>query len=212
MGTTRINSSSSFKTIGSGLQKGIWDDRVYIMDREHQQEQVEAGSWCGKPGSGSSSAIRWSNPFAVDPIAASWHIVSARSLVVYCRWSRIPPTGDQGPFRPVIKEHFAVPSPSLQMMLPIPRQVPLLTKQILSIKPYSTLSTPIMRPIPKPESCARMTAARTNRGAFLSKSKIWAVPPSLKAKSISKKGSNAKFQKQVPKEKPKTKNQIRGLY
>ncbi|OAD72449.1 hypothetical protein PHYBLDRAFT_169576 [Phycomyces blakesleeanus NRRL 1555(-)] len=47
----------------------------------------------------------------------------------------------------------------------------------------------------------------SNRDEFLSKSKIWAVPPSLKAKSISKKGSNAKFQKQVPKEKPKTKNQ-----
>ncbi|OAD76975.1 hypothetical protein PHYBLDRAFT_142486 [Phycomyces blakesleeanus NRRL 1555(-)] len=48
---------------------------------------------------------------------------------------------------------------------------------------------------------------RPNRGAFLSKSKIWVVPPSLKAKSISKKGSNAKFQKQVPKEKPKTKSE-----
>ncbi|KAL0084359.1 hypothetical protein J3Q64DRAFT_1849717 [Phycomyces blakesleeanus] len=128
MVTTKTNSSSSFKTIGSVLQKGIWDDRVYIMDREHQQEQVEAGrpvtglailqpfkgyqrelvsvglyqkgSWCGKPRSGSSSAIRWSNPFVVDPIAAS-------------------------PIRPVIEEHFAVPSLSLQMMLPIPRQVPL---------------------------------------------------------------------------------------
>ncbi|OAD78874.1 hypothetical protein PHYBLDRAFT_140928 [Phycomyces blakesleeanus NRRL 1555(-)] len=32
---------------------------------------------------------------------------------------------------------------------------------------------------------------RLIRGAFLSKSKIWVVPPSLKAKSISKKGSNA---------------------
>ncbi|KAL0084345.1 hypothetical protein J3Q64DRAFT_1849710 [Phycomyces blakesleeanus] len=153
MVTTKTNSSSSFKTIGSVLQKGIWDDRVYIMDREHQQEQVEAGrpvtglailqpfrgyqrelvsvglyqkgSWCGKPRSGSSSAIRWTNPFVVDPIAASWHIVSAGSLVVYCWWSRIPPAGGQGPIRPVIEEHFAVPSLSLQMMLPIPRQVPL---------------------------------------------------------------------------------------
>ncbi|OAD72437.1 hypothetical protein PHYBLDRAFT_146627 [Phycomyces blakesleeanus NRRL 1555(-)] len=137
----------------SRLGYGIWDDRVYIMDREHQQEQVEAGrpvtglailqpfrgyqrelvsvglyqkgSWCGKPRSGSSSAIRWTNPFVVDPIAASWHIVSAGSLVVYCWWSRIPPAGGQGPIRPVIEEHFAVPSLSLQMMLPIPRQVPL---------------------------------------------------------------------------------------
>ncbi|KAL0072999.1 hypothetical protein F4703DRAFT_1947860 [Phycomyces blakesleeanus] len=114
------------------------------MDREHQQEQLEAGSskqqgsrqkqcrpvtgltilqpfrgyqrefvsgsWCGKPRSGSSSAIWWSNPFVVDPIAASWHIVSAGSLVVYCWWSRIPPAGGQGPIRPVIEEHFAVPS------------------------------------------------------------------------------------------------------
>ncbi|KAL0072958.1 hypothetical protein F4703DRAFT_1921588 [Phycomyces blakesleeanus] len=70
-----ILETKSEKTEHGRLQKGIWDDRVYIMDREHQQEQVEAGSWCGKPGSGSSSAIRWSNPFAVDPIAASWHIV-----------------------------------------------------------------------------------------------------------------------------------------
>ncbi|KAL0073002.1 hypothetical protein F4703DRAFT_1919098 [Phycomyces blakesleeanus] len=57
-----------------------------------------------------SSAIWWSNPFVVDPIAASWHIVSAGSLVVYCWWSRIPPAGGQGPIRPVIEEHFAVPS------------------------------------------------------------------------------------------------------
>ncbi|KAL0077751.1 hypothetical protein F4703DRAFT_1797524 [Phycomyces blakesleeanus] len=107
--------------------------------RGYQRELVsvglyQKGSWCGKPRSGSSSAIRWSNPFVVDPIAASWHIVSAGSLVVYCWWSRIPPAGGQGPFHLVIEEHFAVPSPSLRMMLPIPRQVPLLTKQILSIK------------------------------------------------------------------------------
>ncbi|KAL0094347.1 hypothetical protein F4703DRAFT_1911703 [Phycomyces blakesleeanus] len=92
------------------------------------------GSWRGKPRSGSSSAIWWPNPFVVDPIAASWHIVFAGSLVVYCWWSCIPPAGGQGPFRPVIEEHFAVPGPSLQMMLPIPSQVPFLTKQILSIK------------------------------------------------------------------------------
>ncbi|KAL0075894.1 hypothetical protein J3Q64DRAFT_1825807, partial [Phycomyces blakesleeanus] len=107
------------------------------------------GSWRGKPRSGSSSAIWWPNPFVVDPIAASWHIVSAGSLVVYCWWSCIPPAGGQGPFRPVIEEHFAVPGPSLQMMLPIPSQVPFLTKQILSIKPYSALSAPIMRQIQK---------------------------------------------------------------
>ncbi|KAL0084927.1 hypothetical protein F4703DRAFT_1916896 [Phycomyces blakesleeanus] len=134
--------------------------------REYQRELVsvglyQKGSWCGKPRSGSSSAIRWSNPFVVDPIAASWHIVSTGSLVVYCGWFRIPPAGGQGPFRPVIEEHFAVPSPSLQMMIHIPRSIPLLTKQILSIKSYSALSTPIMWKIPKPESCASMTASRT---------------------------------------------------
>ncbi|OAD73436.1 hypothetical protein PHYBLDRAFT_145826 [Phycomyces blakesleeanus NRRL 1555(-)] len=266
MVTTRISSSSSFKTIGSGLQevvndraqgrsnvnhkasnKAIFQGLFLSLDffgrpvtglaiiqpfREYQRELVsvglyQKGSWCGKPRSGSSSAIRWSNPFVVDPIAASWHIVSTGSLVVYCGWFRIPPAGGQGPFRPVIEEHFAVPSPSLQMMIHIPRSIPLLTKQILSIKSYSALSTPIMWKIPKPESCASMTAARTNRGAFLYKSKIWVVSPSLKAKSISKKGSNAKFQQQIPKEKPKTKSeaytkssspkgskeiQIRGLY
>ncbi|KAL0081930.1 hypothetical protein J3Q64DRAFT_1823473, partial [Phycomyces blakesleeanus] len=56
------------------------------------------GSWCGKPRSGSSSAIRWSNPFVVDPIAASWHIVSAGSLVVYCWWSRSIPPGHRRTF------------------------------------------------------------------------------------------------------------------
>ncbi|OAD73690.1 hypothetical protein PHYBLDRAFT_145166 [Phycomyces blakesleeanus NRRL 1555(-)] len=207
------------------------DTRESLGALDFTKRQSCSGSWRGKPRSGSSSAIWWPNPFVVDPIAASWHIVSAGSLVVYCWWSRIPPAGGQGPFRPVIEEHFAVPGPSLQMMLPIPSQVPFLTKQILSIKPYSALSTPIMRQIQKPESCARMTAARTKipemvkpRFAFMSKSNsescpsqspnvqnypsvVWVVPPSLKTKSISKKGSNAKFQKQVPKEKSKTKTE-----
>ncbi|KAL0078157.1 hypothetical protein F4703DRAFT_1945490 [Phycomyces blakesleeanus] len=92
----------------------IQDYWLRTAKRGYQRELVsvglyQKGSWCGKPRSGSSSAIWWSNPFVVDPIAASWHIVFAGSLVVYCRWSRIPPAGGQGPFRLVIEEYFAVP-------------------------------------------------------------------------------------------------------
>ncbi|OAD75800.1 hypothetical protein PHYBLDRAFT_142791 [Phycomyces blakesleeanus NRRL 1555(-)] len=116
-GRNNVNHKASDKAIFQGFFLSLdffvrdntnhWS--VYPEDKGYQREFV-SGSWCGKPRSGSSSAIWWSNPFVVDPIAASWHIVSAGSLAVYCWWSRIPPAGGQGPIRPVIEEHFAVPS------------------------------------------------------------------------------------------------------
>ncbi|OAD73653.1 hypothetical protein PHYBLDRAFT_145140 [Phycomyces blakesleeanus NRRL 1555(-)] len=182
------------------------DTRESLGALDFTKRQSCSGSWRGKPRSGSSSAIWWPNPFVVDPIAASWHIVSAGSLVVYCWWSCIPPAGGQGPFRPVIEEHFAVPGPSLQMMLPIPSQVPFLTKQILSIKtsriPEMVKPRFAFMSKSNSESCPSQSPNVQNYPSV-----VWVVPPSLKTKSISKKGSNAKFQKQVPKEKSKTKTE-----
>ncbi|OAD72476.1 hypothetical protein PHYBLDRAFT_169605 [Phycomyces blakesleeanus NRRL 1555(-)] len=95
----------------------------------------------------------------------------------------------------MVKSRFAYMSESNSKFCPSPN-VQILSKYCSSTSPITQIYT------------AKYTSTQLeNRGAFLSKSKIWAVPPSLKAKSISKKGSNAKFQKQVPKEKPKTKNQ-----
>ncbi|KAL0076119.1 hypothetical protein F4703DRAFT_1798284 [Phycomyces blakesleeanus] len=105
------------QTIGSGLQKGIRDDRVYIMDREHRVLGVVSQDLVAPLPFGGQTLL-WLTPS-----------LQVGTLFLLEAW--LFTVGGQGPFRPVIEEHFAVPSPSLQMMLPIPIQVPLLTKQIL---------------------------------------------------------------------------------